>query len=354
MYDIIELNNKLIHELKDIAKELNIPKYDSYKKQELIYKILDMQALNPPAEEVQKEKKERARIFRPKKKVGEGPFEKVDLTPILKEKSKYPGDVEIKELVVDQTAVQLSDDSLVPNIVEDPVDSDLTAVAGTSTETGDVAGIKETIIGEIQEPENGDVESKEMQKPEELEKKESVRVKFHERRVQDLVNEFDGIVTSEGVLEIMPDGYGFLRSSDYNYLNSPDDIYVSQSQIKLFGLKTGDTVRGSIRPPKEGEKYFPLIKVELINGRDSAEVRDRVPFDFLTPLFPIEKFNLTGNPGGTISGRIIDLFTPIGKGQRALIVAQPKMQKDKINNNNIVLTNIYYLIKTQNLNSSPQ
>ena len=104
--------------------------------------------------------------------------------------------------------------------------------------------------------------------------------------------DFDGIVVSEGVLEIMPDGYGFLRSSDYNYLNSPDDIYVSQSQIKLFGLKTGDTVRGSIRPPKEGEKYFPLIKVELINGRDPAEVRDRVPFDFLTPLFPIEKFNL--------------------------------------------------------------
>ena len=128
------------------------------------------------------------------------------------------------------------------------------------------------------------------------------------------MTEFDRIVTSEGVLEIMPDGYGFLRSSDYNYLNSPDDIYVSQSEMKRFGLKTGDTVRGSIRPRKEGEKYFPLIKVEMINGRDPVKVRDRVPFDFLTPLFPIEKFKLTGNPGGTVSGRIIDLFTPIGKG----------------------------------------
>jgi transcription termination factor Rho len=125
----------------------------------------------------------------------------------------------------------------------------------------------------------------------------------------------------------MPDGYGFLRSSDYNYLNSPDDIYVSQSQIKLFGLKTGDTIRGSIRPPKEGEKYFPLIKVEMINGRLPEEVRDRIPFDFLTPLFPNEKFNLTGHPANSLSTRVIDLFTPIGKGQRGLIVAQPKTGK---------------------------
>jgi transcription termination factor Rho len=125
----------------------------------------------------------------------------------------------------------------------------------------------------------------------------------------------------------MADGYGFLRSSDYNYLNSPDDVYVSQSQIKLFGLKTGDTVRGTIRPPKEGEKYFPLIKVELINGRNPEEVRDRIPFDYLTPLFPMKKFKLTGHPGGTLSTRIIDMFAPIGFGQRGLIVAQPKTGK---------------------------
>ena len=139
--------------------------------------------------------------------------------------------------------------------------------------------------------------------------------------------EFDGTIISEGVLEIVNDGYGFLRSSDYMYLSSPDDVYVSQSQIKLFGLKTGDTVRGVVRPPKEGEKYFPLVKVEMLNGRLPEEVRDRVPFDFLIPLFPNEKLNLTGHPNETLSSRVIDLFAPIGKGQRGLIVAQPKTGK---------------------------
>jgi transcription termination factor Rho len=138
--------------------------------------------------------------------------------------------------------------------------------------------------------------------------------------------DFDNVIVNEGVLEIMPDGYGFLRSSDYNYLTSPDDIYVSQSQIKLFGLKTGDTVRGSIRPPKEGEKYFPLVRVEAINGQNPAEIRDRVPFDYLTPLFPTESLNLYTHPNN-YSTRIMDLFTPIGKGQRGLIVAQPKTGK---------------------------
>ncbi|MES2132350.1 MAG: transcription termination factor Rho [Bacteroidota bacterium] len=138
---------------------------------------------------------------------------------------------------------------------------------------------------------------------------------------------FDGIAIGEGVLEMMPDGYGFLRSSDYNYLSSPDDIYVSQSQIKLFGLKTGDVVRGGIRPPKDGEKFFPLVKVDEINGREPSYIRDRVPFDYLTPLFPSEKLNLTGHPTQTLSTRIIDMFAPIGKGQRGLIVAQPKTGK---------------------------
>ncbi|HTA60844.1 MAG TPA: transcription termination factor Rho [Bacteroidia bacterium] len=147
-----------------------------------------------------------------------------------------------------------------------------------------------------------------------------------QQRKEDLYN-FDGIVNVEGVLETMPDGYGFLRSADYNYLSSPDDVYVSQSQIKLFGLKTGDTVTGTVRPPKEGEKYFPLVKVDQINGRDPAWVRDRVPFDYLTPLFPYEKFKLTGHPQETLSSRVMDLFCPIGKGQRGLIVAQPKTGK---------------------------
>lgn len=138
---------------------------------------------------------------------------------------------------------------------------------------------------------------------------------------------FDGIAIGEGVLEMMPDGYGFLRSADYNYLSSPDDVYVSQSQIKLFGLKTGDVVRGGIRPPKDGEKFFPLVKVDEINGREPSYIRDRVPFDYLTPLFPSEKLKLTGHPTQTLSTRIIDMFAPIGKGQRGLIVAQPKTGK---------------------------
>ena len=150
--------------------------------------------------------------------------------------------------------------------------------------------------------------------------------KDNRRRYKEPDFEFDGIIESEGVLEIMQDGYGFLRSSDYNYLSSPDDIYVSQSQIKLFGLKTGDTVHGTVRPPKDGEKYFPLIKVNKINGLDPKIVRDRVSFEHLTPLFPEEKFNISSKES-TISTRIIDLFSPIGKGQRGMIVSQPKTGK---------------------------
>ena len=151
--------------------------------------------------------------------------------------------------------------------------------------------------------------------------------KLEKQRRDELINEFDSVVEAEGVLEIMPEGFGFLRSSDYNYLSSPDDIYVSTSQIKLFGLKTGDTILGAIRPPKSGEKFFPLVRVDYINGRKPEDVRDRIPFDFLTPLFPNEKFTITGHKGGTISTRIMDMFAPIGKGQRGLIVAQPKTGK---------------------------
>ncbi len=158
--------------------------------------------------------------------------------------------------------------------------------------------------------------------------KEKQDMEKSEKVVRDeLLGQFDSTVRAEGVLEIMPEGFGFLRSSDYNYLSSPDDIYVSQSQIKLMGLKTGDTISGVIRPPKAGEKFFPLVKVDFINGRIPSEVRDRIPFDFLTPLFPNEKFNITGHQGCTISTRIMDLFAPIGKGQRGLIVAQPKTGK---------------------------
>lgn len=148
-----------------------------------------------------------------------------------------------------------------------------------------------------------------------------------QQKEKEPVYDFDGILTATGVLEIMPDGYGFLRSSDYNYMSSPDDIYVSQSQIRLFGLKTGDVVEGPIRPPKEGEKFFPLVKVDNINGRKPDDVRDRVPFDHLKPLFPDEKFNLTKGHNDNLSCRVVDMFSPIGKGQRGLIVAQPKTGK---------------------------
>lgn len=177
---------------------------------------------------------------------------------------------------------------------------------------------------EVQPPQqSADVET---EKPQQTPHQPFNRRPPREEKQSNFNLEFEGIVASEGVLEMMPDGYGFLRSSDYNYLSSPDDIYVSPSQIKLFGLKTGDTVKGNVRPPKEGEKYFALLKVETINGRLPDEIRDRVPFDYLTPLFPFEKLSLT-TTGSNYSTRIMDLFTPIGKGQRGLIVAQPKTGK---------------------------
>ena len=181
---------------------------------------------------------------------------------------------------------------------------------------------------EFREPKEPREYKEEKEQREPREPKEQRDPKEAERiRRDEFLNEFDGVVEAEGVLEIMPEGFGFLRSSDYNYLPSPDDIYVSTSQIKLFGLKTGDTVQGTIRPPKTQEKFFPLVRVDFINGRRPEEVRDRIPFDFLTPLFPNEKFTITGHQGCTLSTRIMDMFAPIGKGQRGLIVAQPKTGK---------------------------
>jgi|APLak6261662433_1056034.scaffolds.fasta_scaffold00090_17 transcription termination factor Rho len=308
MYDIIELNNKLVGELKEIAKNLNIPKYEALKKQELIYKILDHQAINPPAVN-DTPKAEESKTTRPRK---------VRLENIDTESKT-------KETVEPTTFFNDEDFSTATPKVETP---EVSANVHTPVNTPPpVQNPNEDPLSS----ENIEKATTEMQGHERRDRDQHTKFKQHNQqprppKQEDLYN-FDGIVVSEGVLEIMPDGYGFLRSSDYNYLNSPDDIYVSQSQIKLFGLKTGDTVLGSIRPPKEGEKYFPLIKVEQINGREPAFVRDRVPFDYLTPLFPYEKFKLTGHPESNLSTRIFDLVTPIGKGQRALIVAQPKTGK---------------------------
>ncbi|MEM7161522.1 MAG: transcription termination factor Rho [Bacteroidota bacterium] len=276
MYDIIELNSKKVAELREVAKELNIKKADSLKKQDLIYKILDEQAVNPTAvatkepEKVETASKEDSKKASVEKKTVEKVKEKKEDSPAPKKESEE----------------------------------------------------RKPHAQRNGERKNGDRRNGERKNGGDRKRKDNPnRGKADEHGYN-----FDGIINQEGVLEIMPDGYGFLRSSDYNYLNSPDDVYVSQSQIKLFGLKTGDTVKGDIRPPKEGEKYFPLIKVDAINGRDPSFVRDRVPFKYLTPLFPDEKLNLAGN-NKNVSTRIMDLFSPIGKGQRGMIVAQPKTGK---------------------------
>ncbi|WP_018338601.1 transcription termination factor Rho [Butyricimonas synergistica] len=428
MYDILELNEKLLSELRQIAKDLNVKRIESYKKKELIYKILDQQAMVTTEETAPvepKEKKPRIRVIRGgAEKVGDskGGLPKFNKN---KDNKKVEGKPEqqqkegVKEASMKKEAVAVKEEVQPVNVVHsDILDKDLVF---SRTESGivvekkaevqpepkaevkadEVAEVKPEQAGQRQErkvfdkrkrQENKNVpaveEKKEVsveEKPKEEQGGERVRPKFIKRKrverdeeavrldeeednfddsenkdiiseredgnevydnassenedrrdysnnkmrfdKRDKYYEFEGIILNSGVLEIMPDGYGFLRSSDYNYLNSPDDIYVSQSQIKLFGLSTGDTVEGTVRPPKEGEKYFPLIKVSKINGKSPEAVRDRIPFDHLTPLFPNEKFNLTGSGRATISTRVVDMFSPIGKGQRGLIVAQPKTGK---------------------------
>jgi len=312
MYDILDLNNKLVGELKEIAKNLNIPKYELLKKQELIYKILDQQAINPGTgtdNEIHSAKTDEHRVLRPRKP-------KVDTSENdnkpKEENTSFFNDHDFNN------HSQKTEEHVEPVVTN--AESNETVVNETFSQENSQENNQENNNNNEEKADENSAENS-------GERKDQNRNRFNNPRQQQELYNFDGIVSSEGVLEIMPDGYGFLRSSDYNYLNSPDDIYVSQSQIKLFGLKTGDTVRGTIRPPKEGEKYFPLIKVEKINGREPSFVRDRVPFDYLTPLFPYEKFKLTGHPQQNLSSRVFDLITPIGKGQRALIVAQPKTGK---------------------------
>lgn len=325
MYDIIELNNKLVGELKEIAKSLHIPKYEALKKQELIYKILDQQVINPPAPKEEKStvpSTEGQRTLRPRKVR----LENIDTEPKTKE-TPTPSFFHEDEFHHHHEDKTEKHQDVSPEIHSTPVEISVTPEFKNEYSNPIAENTTEPVTEQHQSPENSqDQQSQENQGLDRRDNQNRNRPQQNQQRHHDTYN-FDGIVVSEGVLETMPDGYGFLRSSDYNYLTSPDDIYVSQSQIKLFGLKTGDTVRGSIRPPKEGEKYFPLIKVEKINGREPAFVRDRVPFDYLTPLFPYEKFHLAGHPQQNFSSRIVDLITPIGKGQRALIVAQPKTGK---------------------------
>lgn len=317
MYDIIELNSKLVTELRDIARSLNIPKPESLKKQDLIYKILDYQALNPNAEGLKKETtSDNKKSTKPKRRSSTNvAAETIDDNPGQKEKEK-----EEKEEKKEKRTKRRSTTSKLTEEKEEKTGMD-------EERKEPVKEIKNEATPEVDSSEKRSSRSSSPTQNKYSYRQNKENRRQSDKKSIDFINELEGIVSSEGVLEIMPDGYGFLRSSDYNYLNSPDDIYVSQSQIKLFGLKTGDTVKGSIRPPKDGEKYFPLIKVEMINGKEPEVVRDRVPFDHLTPLFPEEKFDITSHKGVTMSSRIIDMFTPIGKGQRALIVAQPKTGK---------------------------
>ncbi|HTL81022.1 MAG TPA: transcription termination factor Rho [Bacteroidia bacterium] len=389
MYDIIDLKSKLVGELRDIAKQLGIPKFETLKKEELVYKILDSQAVTGA-------KKEAAEPIDTKAKRGRKPIGKTDE---VKESSQEP---KIDERFV--TIENDSDQTLLPDPNPETTRIDVNPPVA-NTEQQNPAGVnnppqqqnnppqQQQLFNQPQQqqrpphqhqqrnqnfqqrqpfnknappppppaynqppafiqaqtntnnpnPQNTDntqnvPQNNPQNGPQQNQQQRPYNQNFQQRQnfppqppkpaLEEMYN-FDNVVVAEGVLEIMPDGYGFLRSSDYNYLNSPDDVYVSQSQIKLFGLKTGDTVRGAIRPPKEGEKYFPLVKVDKINGRDPSYVRDRVPFDFLTPLFPKEKFKLCGSGKSktNMSMRIMDMFTPIGKGQRGLIVAQPKTGK---------------------------
>ncbi len=409
MYDILELNDKLLADLRQIAKTLNIKRVESYKKQELIYKILDQQALvaaqpeavaeseTPeetavPAEK--REKKPRVRVVRTGvEKVGdskggvqkfarredgkkeenkreeqilpqqmvkteEGKSEEEKREPVKPEEPKKEerrredfrqGQNKREERwnggrkeFVKKNPAALQKERPVRFVHEDIIEKDLDFVEDEdyNKDSYDFPGEQRVEMSQAEQPvlQGNSYEENRYEAPRmEENRRENFnansnvapnvspsKMRFDKR---DKYYEFEGIILNSGVLEIMPDGYGFLRSSDYNYLNSPDDIYVSQSQIKLFGLQTGDTVEGTVRPPKEGEKYFPLIKVEKINGKSPDAVRDRIPFDHLTPLFPNEKFNITGNGKATISTRVVDMFAPIGKGQRGLIVAQPKTGK---------------------------
>jgi len=350
MYDIIELSSKKVIDLKAIAKELQIPKAEKLLKQDLIYKILDHQALHPTKEVLSKEKSDEKRPKKTRQRVSkkpQGSSNKENVTsdsnksPQQQAEKKAPSNKKApqKHQTVKKTDSHRDDDKKVFS-KEKPEhkrketkkpEPQVVKVPETVNKKEEATAPKENKPKDVQPP-KAEQQTPTPSRPrprtrEERERDNRESKPANQPVVTEPVFDFDGIVVSEGVLEIMPDGYGFLRSSDYNYLNSPDDIYVSQSQIKLFGLMTGDSVKGSIRPPKEGEKYFPLIKIVSINGKTTEEIRDRIPFDYLKPLFPEEKFNITKSKGSSLSVRLIDLFAPIGKGQRGLIVAQPKTGK---------------------------
>ncbi len=319
MFEISQLKEKKLSDLQEIAKKLSVPKYRSLKKLDLVYQILDQQAADPTAVKavVTTANTTEAKIDTDSKPVARKPRQRVQ-----KPVKNAPAKTEENPVAESKTEV-----------VEKVEATEVTEATETVEATKKQAKQGPKPVHKPNPRPQGDNPKKPNPRPQSKSQHKGQKNgnvdsgnKDSRNRYREPDFEFDAIIESEGVLDIMQDGYGFLRSSDYNYLSSPDDIYVSQSQIRLFGLKVGDTVLGNVRPPKEGEKYFPLIKVRRINGQNPNVVRDRVSFEHLTPLFPQEKFNLAERQS-TISTRIMDLFAPIGKGQRGMIVSQPKTGK---------------------------
>ncbi|PKG41178.1 transcription termination factor Rho [Psychroflexus sp. MES1-P1E] len=364
MLEIIELKSRKLSDLQEIAKELKVPKFRSLKKLDLIYQVLDYQAANPdkmkeilskenntktstpsaskeaPQQDSKPKQPERPDSSdtskKPRKRVNKGEPKKAPKNPFKdddrskRELQKNPTEKKEVEKVTDENPSPPLEKQNTPETPKPQQEK--------KEQTKPTPQIKEA-KQPVSKPINKDDSQKKSPSPKPQNQKNQNPKSRNDNRSNDKNGnrdnrnkykdpdfEFDSIIESEGVLDLMQDGYGFLRSSDYNYMSSPDDIYLSQSQIRLFGLKTGDTVLGEVRPPKEGEKYFPLIKIKKINGLDPKIVRDRVSFEHLTPLFPEEKFRLAEKQS-TLSTRIIDLFSPIGKGQRGMIVSQPKTGK---------------------------
>ncbi len=331
-YDIIQLNEMIVPELQDLAEKLDVKGVKGQSKQDIIYKILDAQALqssgaDKPAEKEKEEepkpaaKKAKKKVTKKVKKSDDSKSEEEKPSPKKKATKKKVAKKADKEKDTEETKKEEAKPKKEGEKKEARKNDDRRQNRNKND--------KDTSKDRLPFDEN---------KKNQNERKNQNDKRNHNQRNENKSNQqadkpkpkfkidLDGIVESEGVLDMMNDGYGFLRSSDYNYLSSPDDVYVSHQQIKKYGLKPGDTITGNVRPPKEGEKYFAMTQVETINGKKPEEIRDRVPFDYLTPLFPYEKLNLCSDPTN-MSTRIMDLFSPIGKGQRGLIVAQPKTGK---------------------------
>ncbi len=320
MYTLDDLSERLLSELREIAEELSVKNAKKIAKKELIYEILEKQA-SLPDNEIQKIKKdtkpEKAREERPTKPKPRPAGKKRENVKEEPEAQKELGE---SDDILKSLDIEIADDKSAPaQEKEEKEEPSKDSRPPREPRSTDRPNKRKEHDADDNSSDTDNKEPRERREPRSDHK--SKKAQFNED-----IKEFDGVIENEGVLEIMQDGYGFLRSSDYHYLASPDDIYVSPSQIKLFGLKTGDTVMGQIRPPKDGEKYFALLRVSSVNGKTTEEIRDRVAFEYLTPLFPEEKLNLSSK-ADNYSTRIVDLFAPIGKGQRGMIVAQPKTGK---------------------------